>query len=197
MRIKLQNENNFRRSTWSGGSTTELYIIPEGASYADRDFGLRISSATVAAEQSVFSSLPGVNRKLMVLQGEITISHQNHYSKHLQKFDIDEFSGDWHTTSTGKCTDFNVMTTGDTETNLFSLQLKPGSHQLLAISESTKTVFLYLVKGDLIVDFGQDKYRLMSGQLLVVEELKPHLPALQAIDDSELVVVEVLAKQRF
>ena len=34
-------------SVWSGGTTTQIAIAPEGARYAERDFLWRVSSATV------------------------------------------------------------------------------------------------------------------------------------------------------
>lgn len=37
----------FNISRWSGGTTTELFIWPYGASYAERRFSIRISTATV------------------------------------------------------------------------------------------------------------------------------------------------------
>ena len=41
-------------SLWSGGRTTEIYIAPEGALYAERNFLFRISTAEVELEESDF-----------------------------------------------------------------------------------------------------------------------------------------------
>lgn len=51
----------FNISRWSGGTTTELFIWPHGASYAERRFGIRISTATVDIAQSTFTKLPRRN----------------------------------------------------------------------------------------------------------------------------------------
>ena len=53
---------DFVTSTWSGGTTTQLAIAPEGAVYAERSFLWRVSSATVELETSDFTPLPDYNR---------------------------------------------------------------------------------------------------------------------------------------
>ena len=47
--LKLTSPD-FVTTTWSGGKTTQLAIAPDGASYAERAFLWRISSATVELE---------------------------------------------------------------------------------------------------------------------------------------------------
>lgn len=96
-------------TNWSGGTTTQLFIYPEGSSYVNRNFLFRISTATVETEYSTFTALPGFQRVLMILKGELTITHRNQYTKHLNTFDSDTFDGGWETTAIGKVTDFNLM----------------------------------------------------------------------------------------
>ena len=55
--LKLTSPD-FVTTTWSGGKTTQLAIAPDGASYAERAFLWRISSATVELEASDFTPLP-------------------------------------------------------------------------------------------------------------------------------------------
>jgi environmental stress-induced protein Ves len=98
---------------WSGGTTTQLVIYPKDSDYKKQNFQFRISTATVEADESDFTKLSGVSRKLMILNGEIDIEHKGKYSKNIKKFDQDEFSGDWETKSYGKATDFNLMTVGN------------------------------------------------------------------------------------
>lgn len=47
MEWKLLTKEDYVTTTWSGGTTTQLAIAPEGAVYADRDFLWRLSSAGV------------------------------------------------------------------------------------------------------------------------------------------------------
>ena len=123
MKITILTQHNFQTSKWSGGTTTQLYIYPAHSSYADKNFDLRISMAKVEVEESSFTSLPGVYRKLMILEGAITIHHEGQYSKQLKPFDVENFKGDWKTTSLGICTDFNVMTTGEKQSELYHLSM--------------------------------------------------------------------------
>ncbi|MDF1551007.1 MAG: HutD family protein, partial [Bacteroidales bacterium] len=104
MEFTIYKPEDFKTSTWSGGTTTQLFIYPSSADYLKRNFDFRISTAKVTVAKSDFTSLPEISRKIMILEGEITIQHQNRYSKQLKKFDIDEFEGDWKTSAIGTCT---------------------------------------------------------------------------------------------
>ena len=70
MEWKLLTQADQVTTTWSGGTTTQLAIAPEGAVYADRDFLWRLSSAKVELEHSDFTPLPDYNRLISVLHGE-------------------------------------------------------------------------------------------------------------------------------
>jgi environmental stress-induced protein Ves len=124
MKTTILTSRNFKTTKWSGGTTTQLYISPINATLFNRDFKLRISTAKVETEESTFTSLPNVRRKLMILLGEITITHENQYSKHLKPFDIDDFCGDWTTSSKGTCIDFNVMTNNLDKSELYHLSIE-------------------------------------------------------------------------
>ncbi|WP_294375505.1 HutD family protein [uncultured Clostridium sp.] len=110
MKYKILNENDYKLTKWSGGYTKELYIYPETAEYKERNFMFRISSATVENEESVFTKLNGISRVLMPITGKLKLIHKNRYEKTLEKFEVENFSGDWDTTSYGKAADFNLMT---------------------------------------------------------------------------------------
>lgn len=110
MEWELITEDKQNVSTWSGGESRELYLSgAEGCSYKDRNFDMRLSSATVEVESSVFSDLTGYVRYLMPLEGDIKISHDGGETEILKPYDVYEFDGGSHTESEGKCRDFNVM----------------------------------------------------------------------------------------
>ena len=109
MSIEICSYSADSMKRWSGGTTQELYIFPKSTSLQNRDFDFRISTATVEESESTFSSFPGYLRKLLILEGELVISHQNHHSISLKPFEQDAFSGDWITFSRGKVRDFNVI----------------------------------------------------------------------------------------
>ncbi len=95
---------------WSGGRTREIYISGRSASYAQRDFLLRLSSATCEDEASTFTMLPAYERALLVLEGQVSLMHDGREPIRLEPYgDVDYFSGGSLTVSRGTCHDFNVM----------------------------------------------------------------------------------------
>lgn len=109
MKVTLIEEKDQHTSRWSGGTTTELYILPAGSKYQNRDFILRLSTATIEEEKSVFTKLPAIRRILSVLEGEVAIQHGNGPRLFLKAGEIHAFGGDEDTVSWGQCRDFNVM----------------------------------------------------------------------------------------
>ncbi len=107
--MKIIPFESLKTAEWSGGSTTQLFIYPEKSSYKNMDFDFRISTATIEIPTSKFTSLPGVKRTLMVLEGTLELEHKGHHSTILEKFEKDSFDGDWETTSGGEAEDFNLM----------------------------------------------------------------------------------------
>ncbi|MBE5971979.1 MAG: HutD family protein [Lachnoclostridium sp.] len=108
--IRHKCSSEYNTSSWSGGTTTELGIGPEGSRYADRDFLWRISSATVDLEESTFTVLPDYDRIIMTLEGEIDLCHNDGEWIHLKAFETHSFDGGDDTVSRGKVVDFNLMT---------------------------------------------------------------------------------------
>ena len=107
--IKIIKKDKLSTSKWSGGTTTQLYIYPEDELYENRNFIFRISSAKVDLEESTFTKLPNIKRRIMILDGKLKLIHENHHSVTLEKFQQDTFYGHWNTKSYGKVIDFNLM----------------------------------------------------------------------------------------
>ena len=108
--VKIIKKQGQKTSKWSGGETTQLYIYPENSSYENINFKWRISSSRVEREESIFTKLPNIQRKLMVIDGELVLKHNNNSKVKLNKFEVNSFSGAWNTVSYGKAIDFNLMT---------------------------------------------------------------------------------------
>lgn len=107
--VKIIRNKEQQTTGWSGGTTTEVSIYPADAVYRRHNFLWRLSSARVDVDESTFTTLPGISRVLMVIDGVLALRHEGHHSVQLQPFEQDRFSGDWQTTSTGKVRDFNLM----------------------------------------------------------------------------------------
>lgn len=191
MNISHFKNCDFQNSTWSGGSTTQLYISPADASYSGRNFDVRISTAKLEAEQSTFTLLPGVNRKLMILEGEIYINHQNHYSKRLKQFDVDSFKGDWITTAIGTCIDFNVMTTGNKQSELFGLHIAANSNSHINLEEQWNTMCLYVITGSLQIEINQTNYFLDQGELIVITDVTQFVFPIHSNNKCQIAVAKI------
>ncbi len=182
---------NFKTTHWGGGSTTEFYIYPEGSNYAERNFDFRLSMATVEVEKSDFTALPGVSRKLMVLDGLMTLNHEGQHSKTLGKFDVDRFDGGWNTSSIGKCTDFNLMTRGDCNGDISGKLLEKGAKYQLLSKSQPNMICVFLYKGQLSIDSVKGVDLLNTGELSVLHPSDTSNLSLSAMVDSEIVIVEV------
>lgn len=141
-------------ANWDGGTTTELFIFPETASYVLRNFAFRISTATVETEVSQFTSLPGYLRKLMVLEGELRMCHEypdGILEVMLSPFEQDAFSGDWKTTGYGKVRDFNVMHDARYHSKInFCIANSGDSPQI--VSGNSEYTILYVFNGSCVTD---------------------------------------------
>ena len=109
MELKIHKAEDTLTSVWAGGTTAQISIYPESASYEKRDFIWRISTAVVETNESDFTQLPDFDRILMVLEGEVVLSHEAERVSRLSQYQQDRFDGASRTKSFGKIKDFNVM----------------------------------------------------------------------------------------
>ncbi|MEO9534049.1 MAG: HutD family protein [Crocinitomicaceae bacterium] len=176
-------KSNFEIKDWSGGTTTELFIYPEGAEYADLNFHFRLSTATVEVEESTFTSLPGVNRTLMVLYGQMDLIHEAQHKTSLLPFEQDEFKGDWITHSAGKCVDFNLMCRGKTSGELTGFALKKNQYRILDCDGDIQ--FLYIVNGS--IELNRKTY--FTNGLVRIKKLD--MIEMKANEESEIVFIDI------
>lgn len=107
-----KSRTDYEKQKWTGGNTTELYLYPEDGDYESRDFIFRISVAQVEEKDSKFTILAGIDRKFMLLDGELALSENGRTYQELDKFVEHDFYGEWETRSFGKCTCINLMLQG-------------------------------------------------------------------------------------
>lgn len=109
MQYRIITPEEYETGVWSGGTTTQLAIYPPDASYADRNFIFRLSSATVDTEQSEFTHLPDYDRWLMIFKGRARLVHDSEKEVTLNPYECDAFDGGISTVSFGRVTDYNLM----------------------------------------------------------------------------------------
>jgi environmental stress-induced protein Ves len=194
--MEKHNKNSFRFiknkkiQKWSGGITTQLYIFPENADYNKSNYLFRISTATVEAESSTFTKLLGISRILLILDGSIEIHHENKYKKPLDKFDTDEFEGDWGTSAIGKCTDFNIMTRKSTKSELFATIIKKDEKYSYSFKSKFDFLFLYVYAGELEIYFENNKQLLKKGDFIEINN-NIELLNITTLDNSEIVISKI------
>ncbi|UII31433.1 HutD family protein [Fulvivirga ulvae] len=191
MSIKILHRSQFTTTSWAGGTTTELMIYPEGSNYKALNFDFRLSIATVNVEKSVFTSLPGISRTLMVLDGNLELTHEGHHTSKLTKFKSDNFQGDWITTSFGRATDFNLMTTPGTQGTLKGVQLAPKACLRLKLQKNT-IIVCYVLYGALQME-EKGAGSVEGGSLLWMEDLDSNnqMPIIRALTNTEVVIANI------
>lgn len=172
MKKKIYKEENFRTSKWSGGSTKELAIFPEGSKYIERDFIWRLSSATVDTEESTFTRLPDYDRVLLVLKGKTILVHGNERSVSLNRFEQDSFDGAAKTKSFGKITDYNLMMKKGCEGGLEMISLKGESYGLPIPgrdASSCASFGFFCAEGHTVVSVGGEVFMIKEGEQMIID----------------------------
>ena len=109
MEWTLLTQEQYVTTLWSGGTTTQLAIAPEGAVYADRDFLWRLSSAKVELPHSDFTPLPDYNRLISIVKGEMELKIGEGERFPLEPLQVCAFDGGVPVESWGLCSDYNLM----------------------------------------------------------------------------------------
>ena len=195
MKFTIIPTDKFKSSIWTGGTTTQLFIYPETADYRLQDFNFRLSSAKVEMEESNFTPLPGVSRKLMILNGKIIIHHKNYYTRELNKFDTDEFEGEWETSSIGKCTDFNLMTRGKTSGVLTKIIIKKNKKLIYNLVNLWDWQFFYVYSGRINLKLKGKHYSINHGELLVINNPATSNLQFEALENCELIVSKIASQK--
>lgn len=182
--IQLIPAETYTTTNWSGGKTSELFIYPAEANFKKGDYSLRISIATVEVESSDFTSLPDVQRTLMVLDGTLKLEHEGQHSCEIQPFEQDQFSGDWSTKSWGKVTDFNVMTKNNANAVVQKIDLI--ANEVLALTSAYDVQFIYVQSGNITVE----NTLVTKGNSIVINNLSyVKVIAGNEIEKTELILV--------
>lgn len=164
--------DTFTTSAWSGGTNTQLYIHPEGASLKEQNFSFRLSTATIEQSPAIFTTLSSkIRRAFMLMEGQVTLQRERRDPVSLKPYEITHFNGADHITSIGQGIPFNLMTTEvlavalehQSLSTTQSLQLSPNNEkQMLPVylHQGTADIFnpdgtLHQQQGQLLVSTGE------------------------------------------
>lgn len=190
--LKLTSPD-FVTTTWSGGKTTQLAIAPDGASYAERAFLWRISSATVELEASDFTPLPDYDRLITTLQGEIDLSHDDAAWLHLRPYEVHRFDGGAATRSRGRCTDFNLMLRKQAVDGSMDASILHSGSKLIASGRRTPegrsyaAILVFCASGSILIQNGSEEIALRGGEAVL--EREPEAMHLHAAGETGTAIV--------
>ena len=157
-----------RAAPWKngGGSTTEIAISPPGASFDDFDW--RISLATITAD-GPFSSFPGIDRSLMLVDGDSVQLTLDGSRKVLLSAaqPLLWFPGEAavHAQVKGVTTDFNVMTRRDRCRHQLEKITAPGK----LLRRSAATLLFVAGDGPVLARAGGQQFALARHDALLLD----------------------------
>lgn len=194
--IRVISKEQQATSKWAGGTTTQLSIYPENASYSDRNFLWRLSSAVVELEESTFTKLPDYDRHLMILEGELKLVHDKHHSTVLKQYQQDSFEGAWDTTSFGSARDFNLMIKKGIEGGLKYNRVNCEEilkQELVNKADEDSFYTCYCYKGYTKISIDEREILLAEGELLIIQYQKRIDITMQALEGaaSDIITAEI------
>ncbi|MEG0829829.1 MAG: HutD family protein [Anaerovoracaceae bacterium] len=171
MDYTIYKNESFQSKSWSGGSTKEFAIFPPEAEYGNRDFLWRLSSATVAQEESKFTFLPDYDRVIIVLEGDVILTYEGERVVRLKALEQDRFDGGYRTKSFGKITDYNLMVRKGNQGHLSVVKL--GTEKTALDFEDPEEYEqnvqgIYCHEGYSVVTFGKESCMLNMGDQLII-----------------------------
>ncbi|MBK1813158.1 HutD family protein [Clostridium sp. YIM B02505] len=169
---ELLRQENYKPTFWSGGMATELTTSPQNSDYASQNFLWRLGVAKIDILESTFTNLTKVSRKLMVIEGTLTLYHEDKYKKVLNPFEQDDFMGDWKTKTYGKASVFNLMTRENYTGELFHLNINPSSQLKFQyetpLNKDLIAVCFYTVSGGFCSTINGNTFEAVEDDLLLL-----------------------------
>jgi environmental stress-induced protein Ves len=170
--VELIKKENYKPTFWSGGMATELTTYPLNSDYASRNFLWRLGVAKIDILESTFSTLPNVSRKFMVTEGQVTLDHENKYTKLLNAFEQDSFMGDWKTKTYGSASVFNLMTKENYHGELIHLDITPKKQVEFkyetSLNKDLVAICFYVVNGSFKSTINNKVFKVNPNDLLLI-----------------------------
>jgi len=169
MSTRLLKAADYRRKPWKngGGETVEIAVFPQKATVADFDW--RVSMATVASD-GPFSSFPGIDRTLSILEGDgLALDVEGRPPIVLTASDTPlAFPADAATSATllgGSITDLNVMTRRGAFAHSVRKRRIAGAQPL---ESRAQTMIVFCHKGSVVLTEGGGEARLSALDTAIV-----------------------------
>ena len=166
MNIEIIKVNDLEKSMWSGGTTTQIFIRPENMTVKD-DFNYRISQASIEGGESTFTFFNEYSRYLVILEGDVFISHNDEEYQKLEPFQKHSFDGNIKTKSKceGRVIDFNII---------YKSQLGKINFDIINTKENKKieiasNTFIYNHENTSKISIKNKEYKLDSREIMLIK----------------------------
>jgi len=195
--VELIKQENYKPTSWSGGTATELITYPFNSDYASRNFLWRLGVAKIDILESTFSSLPNISRNFMVTEGQITLDHESRYKRLLNPFEQDNFMGDWKTKTYGTASVFNLMTTENFHGELIHLYINPKKQIEFAcetlLNKDLHAICFYVAAGNLKSTLNNKVFTVNCNDLLLINCINSHFPHKFVFSSDSLEITHIIA----
>ena len=207
MEKRVYKEENFKKSQWSGGTTTELAIYPDNTQYLNRDFMWRLSSADSDKDESSFTKLPDFDRILMVLEGSVILAHGEERTVELSAMEQDTFDGAVKTKCYGNLKkDYNlIMRKGckgrmeviDVEEEGKAVELTPRAEaEDDGLGGECVSLGFYMEKGYAVVSAEGVTTMVKEGEQMVINCQPTEVPAVSIMGKGKCVFTEIIFEKK-
>lgn len=195
--VELIKQENYKPTFWSGGMATELITYPLNSDYASKNFLWRLGVAKIDILESTFSTLPNVSRKFMVTEGQVTLDHENKYTKLLNAFEQDSFMGDWKTKTYGSASVFNLMTKENYHGELIHLDIKPKKQVEFkyetSLNKDLVAICFYVVNGSFKSTINNNFFKVNPKDLLLIDCISSRFVSEFMFSSNSLEVTNIIA----
>lgn len=160
MKVTIIHREQLQPSVWSGGKTYEYFIYPPEGDYTQKQFDLRISSATIEDVPSNFTKFDGFRRYLVMLDGELKIN-QNLKNKTYKQNKLFVFNSSDDIISHSQGSDFNLMLRKDIQDEVVEVRTFP-------FITTCNFIFVYALE-TMDIRVNKDIYKIEKSDCLLVQ----------------------------
>lgn len=166
-------KDKVKKRLWSGGTVDQLFINPEDADIAKKDFIFRVSTATVDVEESLFTFFDNYDRIIMTTDKEFVLVHNDKDEVFLNKYEPHLFYGGDKTQGKGKVNDYNfIMKRGVCRGDTMAMSLAKGSlvYPRKGNDKCDETLeIVYCARGKLTFRYNDIEEYLVRGDVLMID----------------------------
>lgn len=171
MDYKVYKEEDFNIENKPAGQVKELAAFPEHAACQQQDVTWKISSQSISGEEAQLDRIPGYDRVLMVLSGDVVLAYEGQRVARLSALEQDRFDGGFSTKSFGRIKSYDLTVKKGNAGYLDVLKLS-NEKEIPELEDTEEYAHIcqtfYCYEGYGVVTFAGESCMLRQGQQLVL-----------------------------